>query len=62
MSGHANATPVIAIPGADRRLYNQDLAPVAPAGRDFRRYSGKRKPPCVILPDNWRFMSPPFRH
>jgi NCS1 family nucleobase:cation symporter-1 len=33
MSGHSNASPAVAIPGADPRLYNHDLAPVAPEGR-----------------------------
>jgi nucleobase:cation symporter-1, NCS1 family len=35
MSGHANASPLIAIPGADPKLYNRDLAPVAPGGRTW---------------------------
>src|ERR1700747_237584 len=35
MSGHAHAPPLIAIPGADPKLYNHDLAPVAPAGRTW---------------------------
>jgi NCS1 family nucleobase:cation symporter-1 len=35
MSGHANASPLIAIPGADPKLYNHDLAPVAPGGRTW---------------------------
>src|ERR1700723_1878562 len=36
MSGHSNASPpALAIPGADPRLYNHDLAPVAPAGRHW---------------------------
>jgi NCS1 nucleoside transporter family len=35
MSGHANVSPVLAIPGADPKLYNHDLAPVAPAGRTW---------------------------
>ena len=36
MSGHSTSTtPVLAIPGADPRLYNEDLAPVAPAGRHW---------------------------
>src|SRR5580704_4964701 len=39
MSGHSNASPVIAIPGADPRLYNHDLAPVAPAGRTWGVFS-----------------------
>src|ERR1700676_3066033 len=39
MSGHANASPAIAVPGADPRLYNHDLAPVAPAGRTWGIFS-----------------------
>lgn len=35
MSGHANASHLIAIPDADPKLYNHDLAPVAPAGRTW---------------------------
>src|SRR5277367_3592623 len=35
MSGHASAPPVIAVPNAHSRLYNEDLAPVAPAGRHW---------------------------
>src|SRR6201987_2309215 len=35
MSGHANVSPVLAIPGPDPKLYNHDLAPVAPAGRTW---------------------------
>jgi NCS1 family nucleobase:cation symporter-1 len=34
MSGPSE-TPVLVIPGADPRLYNEDLAPVAPAGRHW---------------------------
>jgi NCS1 family nucleobase:cation symporter-1 len=34
-SSHAASAPVIAVPGADPRLYNEDLAPVAPAGRHW---------------------------
>jgi NCS1 family nucleobase:cation symporter-1 len=34
MSGHST-TPVLDVPGADPRLYNEDLAPVAPAGRHW---------------------------
>jgi nucleobase:cation symporter-1, NCS1 family len=34
MSGQST-TPVLAVPGADPRLYNEDLAPVAPAGRHW---------------------------
>jgi NCS1 family nucleobase:cation symporter-1 len=39
MSGHANTPPTIAIPGADPRLYNHDLAPVAPTGRTWGVFS-----------------------
>jgi len=39
MSGHSNAPPALAIPGADPRLYNHDLAPVAPAGRTWGVFS-----------------------
>src|SRR5579863_4208974 len=39
MSVHSNASPVIAIPGADPQLYNHDLAPVAPAGRTWGVFS-----------------------
>ena len=39
MSGHANVSPVIAVPGADPKLYNHDLAPVAPAGRTWGTFS-----------------------
>ncbi len=35
MSGHSNAPPAVAIAGADPRLYNADLAPVAPPGRSW---------------------------
>jgi NCS1 family nucleobase:cation symporter-1 len=36
MSGHSPSGPqVLAVPGADPRLYNEDLAPVAPAGRHW---------------------------
>jgi len=36
MSGHSPSNPsVLAVPGADPRLYNEDLAPVAPAGRHW---------------------------
>jgi NCS1 family nucleobase:cation symporter-1 len=36
MSAHSTSTaPVLAVPGADPRLYNEDLAPVAPAGRHW---------------------------
>jgi len=39
MSGHSNAPPSLAIPGADPRLYNHDLAPVAPEGRTWGVFS-----------------------
>src|ERR1700719_4040800 len=39
MSGHSNAPPFLAIPGADPRLYNHDLAPVAPEGRTWGVFS-----------------------
>jgi NCS1 family nucleobase:cation symporter-1 len=39
MSGHASVSPVIAVPNADARLYNHDLAPVAPAGRSWGTFS-----------------------
>ena len=39
MSGHSNVTPVVAVPDADVRLYNHDLAPVAPAGRSWGIFS-----------------------
>src|ERR1700689_310987 len=39
MSGHSNASLVIAVPDADPRLYNHDLAPVAPAGRNWGVFS-----------------------
>jgi NCS1 family nucleobase:cation symporter-1 len=39
MSGHSNAPPVLAVPGSDPRLYNHDLAPVAPAGRTWGIFS-----------------------
>src|ERR1700743_188977 len=39
MSGHSNAPPALAIPGADPRLYNHDLAPVAPEGRTWGVFS-----------------------
>jgi len=32
---HSNAPAVLAIPGADPRLHNEDLAPVSPAGRHW---------------------------
>src|SRR6201986_242590 len=39
MSGHSNAPPALAIPGSDPRLYNHDLAPVAPEGRTWGVFS-----------------------
>src|ERR1700727_3406851 len=39
MSGHSNAPPSLAISGADPKLYNHDLAPVAPAGRTWGVFS-----------------------
>jgi NCS1 family nucleobase:cation symporter-1 len=39
MSAGANQVPVIAITGAHPRLYNHDLAPVAPAGRTWGTFS-----------------------
>ena len=39
MSGSTSASPVIAMPGADAKLYNHDLAPVAPAGRTWGVFS-----------------------
>ena len=39
MSGHSNQPAVIAIAGADPRLYNDDLAPVAPEGRTWGVFS-----------------------
>src|SRR5216684_1615130 len=39
MSGHSNAPSAVAIAGADPRLYNHDLAPVAPAGRTWGAFS-----------------------
>jgi NCS1 family nucleobase:cation symporter-1 len=39
MSAHSSAPPVIAISGADPKLYNHDLAPVAPAGRTWGAFS-----------------------
>src|ERR1700728_3481146 len=36
MSGHSSSSPaVLTVPGADPRLYNEDLAPAAPAGRHW---------------------------
>src|ERR1700681_4828529 len=39
MSGHSNALPAMVVTGADPRLYNHDLAPVAPAGRTWGVFS-----------------------
>jgi NCS1 family nucleobase:cation symporter-1 len=39
MSGHSNAPSSLAISGADPRLYNHDLAPVAPEGRTWGVFS-----------------------
>jgi nucleobase:cation symporter-1, NCS1 family len=39
MSSSNNEVPVIAIAGADPRLYSHDLAPVAPAGRTWGTFS-----------------------
>ena len=39
MSAHSSAPPVLAISGADPKLYNHDLAPVAPAGRTWGAFS-----------------------
>src|SRR5260370_4810057 len=39
MSGHSNAPSAVAIPGADPRLYNDDLAPVAREGRTWGVFS-----------------------
>src|ERR1700744_2349605 len=39
MSGQANDIPVIAIPNANSRLYNHDLAPIAPEGRSWGVFS-----------------------
>jgi len=39
MSGSAKEVPVIVITGADPRLYNHDLAPVAPEGRTWGTFS-----------------------
>src|SRR3979490_1798043 len=39
MSVHSNQPAVVAIAGADPRLYNGDLAPVAPAGRTWGVFS-----------------------
>ena len=39
MSGHANEVPVLVITGAHPKLYNHDLAPVAPEGRSWGTFS-----------------------
>src|SRR6201994_300420 len=39
MSGSPNDIPVIAVPDANARLYNHDLAPIAPAGRSWGIFS-----------------------
>src|SRR6202046_237143 len=39
MSGNTRASPVIAVPNADAKLYNHDLAPIAPAGRTWGVFS-----------------------
>src|ERR1700737_4599305 len=39
MSGHPSQPAVVAIAGADQRLYNADLAPVAPEGRTWGVFS-----------------------
>src|ERR1700722_16327484 len=39
MSGQPNDIPVIAVPNANSRLYNHDLAPVPPAGRTWGIFS-----------------------
>src|ERR1700694_1969512 len=39
MSGSAKQVPVIVITGAHPRLYNHDLAPVAPEGRSWGTFS-----------------------
>ncbi len=40
MSGHSNTSPpALVIPGSDPRLYNHDLAPVAPEGRTWGVFS-----------------------
>ncbi len=38
-SSSSKEIPVVAIPGADPRLYNHDLAPVAPEGRTWGTFS-----------------------
>jgi NCS1 family nucleobase:cation symporter-1 len=39
MSAHSSAPPVLVINGSDPRLYNHDLAPVAPEGRTWGIFS-----------------------
>jgi nucleobase:cation symporter-1, NCS1 family len=39
MSGNTSASPVVAVPNADTKLYNHDLAPIAPAGRTWGVFS-----------------------
>ena len=39
MSGHSTAPSYLTLPGADARLYNHDLAPVAPEGRTWGVFS-----------------------
>lgn len=39
MSGHSVVPPVLVITGAHPKLYNHDLAPVAPAGRTWGSFS-----------------------
>lgn len=39
MSGHSDVPPVLVITGAHPKLYNHDLAPVAPAGRTWGGFS-----------------------
>jgi len=39
MSSNSSEYPVVAIPGADPRLYNHDLAPAAPAARTWGTFS-----------------------
>src|SRR5271155_1874937 len=39
MSGNTSASPVIVVPNADAKLYNHDLAPIAPAGRTWGVFS-----------------------
>src|SRR5271168_5606232 len=39
MSGNTSASPVIAVPNADAKLYNHVLAPIAPAGRTWGVFS-----------------------